>query len=132
MLQLDEREFLRGAVIEHLTALESLCGTLETALMRRRWSDLDAAIADSRRLTHGLQNAMYDAREARDEFFDAEIFRRIRYLHSVRQNQMARLQQFNDAVGERLQLLSRWKSALRSMSTPQRPKSRLASLDQLS
>lgn len=132
MQQLDNRDALLAAVEEHLSTLEALCGKLEAALMHREWGDLDAAIAQSRRVTHALQNAMQDAREVRDERFDEAIFRRIRYVHAIRQQQMTRLAQFNEAVGERLQLLSRWKSALRSMATPRQGVSRLASLDQFS
>ena len=132
MQQSDERERLLLAVDAELRSLEELCGTLETALMRRRWSELDTAIADSRRVTNALQNAMEDARHVRDEQFDESVLRRIRFVHAIRQNQMVRLQQFNDAIGERLSLLARWKSAARSMTKPQRPASRLAILDQLS
>lgn len=132
MLPLDEREVLLAAVEEQLHALETLCGTLETALMRRRWNDLDAAIADSRRVTHALQNALDDARSARDEAYDEAISKRIRYVFAIRQNQMVRLQQFNGAVTERLSLLARWKSAVRSMGKPRQTQPRLKILDQLS
>lgn len=114
-----------------MCALEALCGTLERALMRREWDDLAARIADSRRITHALTNAMEDARPVRDAEFDESVLRRLRYVHAIRQNQMSRLQQYHDAVGERLQLVARWKSALRSFGK-RRPVSRLASLDHLS
>ena len=126
------REQLLGNVERELRALEDLCGTLERALMHKRWDELDRAISDSRRLTHALQNAMDDASAVRDVQFDEQVNRRIQYVHAIRQNQMARLQQFSLTVAERLQLLGRWKAALRSMGAPRRrPVSRLASLDQL-
>ena len=131
MLPLDSRDVLLAAVEEQTGALESLCGKLETALVRRRWDDLADAIADSRRVTHALQNALDDSRSVRSAEFDESIFRRIRYVFAIRQNQMVRLQQFNDAVTERLSLLARWKSAVRSMGSGRPPASRLASLDQL-
>lgn len=109
--------------------MEHLCGTLETALMRRRWSDLEAAIADSRRVMHALQNAMDQAAPARDETFDAHVMRRLHHVAAIRENQMSRLQQYQDAIGERLQVMARWKEALRSMGRRRRPVSRLASLD---
>lgn len=122
---------LRAAVESEVAALEALCGTLERALMRREWDDLAAGIADSRRITHALANAMEDSREVRDPSFDEGILRRLRYIHAIRQNQMSRLQQYHDAVGERLQLVARWKSAVRSFGK-RRATSRLASLDHLS
>ena len=132
MLPLDNRELLLAAVEEHVHELETLCGTLEGALMRRRWKDLDTAISDSRRVTHALQNALDEARSVRTPEYDESIFRRIRYVFAIRQNQMVRLQQFNDAVGERLSLLARWKAAARAMGGGNQTASRLASLNQLS
>jgi hypothetical protein len=98
--------------------------------MTRRWDILEIAIADSRRITHALQNAMDAAGGVRTKDFDDAVFARLRYVHAIRENQMARLQQYHDAVGERLQLLSRWKQALKSLGS-RRPKPRLASLDRL-
>lgn len=98
-----------------LRELELLCTSIEHALTRRHWDELDKAIADSRRVTHALKNAMDDAAELRDPQFDEGVFRRLRYVHAIRQHQMSRLQQYHDAVGERLQLISRWKAAVRSM-----------------
>jgi hypothetical protein len=121
-----------AAVEEELRTLETLCGTLETALMRGDWAELNAAVADSRRVTHALQNALDDARGMGTPSFDQDVLRRIRYVFAIRQNQMARLQQFNEAIGERLSLLARWKSAMRSMSVARKSSSRLASLNQLS
>lgn len=129
--QLDSREQLLACVERELRALEDLCGALERALMHKRWDELDRAITDSRRISHALQNALDDSRAVRDAKFDEQVDRRIRYVHAIRQNQMGRLQQFNLTVAERLQILGRWKSALRSMATSQRPISRLAHLDQL-
>lgn len=110
--------------------LERLCGILERALMRRRWDALESAIADSRRIMHAFQNAMDDAKVVRNEEFDRAIFRRLREIQAIRQNQMARLQQYHDAVGDRLRLTARWKSALRSMSAATPP--RLQAVDGLS
>jgi hypothetical protein len=125
------RDVLLGAVESALRELESLCGRLERALMRRRWDELSAAIADSRRITHALANAMDDARAVRDGAFDEQIMRRLHYVEAIRQNQMARLQQYHDAVGERLQLLARWKAAVRSMGGGRTPKPRLTAVDGL-
>src|SRR5579884_2428270 len=124
------REQLLGAVETPLRELETLCGRLERALVLRRWQDLETAISDSRRVTHALQNAMDDARSVRDAAFDASVQRRLYYVHAIRQNQMERLQQYHDAVGERLRLVARWKSALKSIAGRVTP-SRAAALNQL-
>ena len=101
--------------------------------MRRRWDDLETAIADSRRVMHAFRNAMDAAVAARDPAFDERVMRRLSHVAAIRQNQMSRLQQYHDAVGERLALMARWKHALRSLGArASRPVSRLASLDQLS
>lgn len=124
------REDLLGAVDASLREMEMLCGRAESALMMRRWPDLDRAIADARRATHAFQNAMDDAREVRDTAFDSVVTRRLHYVSAIRENQMTRLQQYHDAVGERLTLIARWKSALKSMAN--RKPSRLSALDSLS
>ena len=118
------------AVQTELAALETLCGQLERALMSRRWDLLETAIADSRRITHALQNAMDAAATVRTREFDDAVFARLRYVHAIRENQMARLQHYHTAVGERLQLLSRWKQALKSLGS-RTSRTRLAALDQL-
>lgn len=85
--------------------------------MLRRWDELEAAIADSRRITHALQNAMDDARPVRDTAFDEKVKQRLYYVHAIRQNQMERLQQYHDAVGDRLRLMARWKTALKTLAS---------------
>lgn len=121
-MQQSVKRDLLSAVETSLREVEGLCGRIERALMSRSWDDLSEAIADSRRLTHALQNAMDDAKEARDAAFDEVVFRRLRHVHVIRENQLARLQHYHNAVGERLQLVARWKSALRSIGQ-ERPRS---------
>lgn len=116
LLQSDKADPLLDAVEAALRQLETLCGRLERALMLRKWDELEQAIADSRRFTHALQNAMDDARSARDRAFDERVARRLYYIHAIRQNQMERLQHYHDEVGQRLHLMSRWKSALKTLS----------------
>lgn len=111
--------------------METLCGRCERALMMRRWEDLDRAIADARRATHALLNAMDDASDVRDDAFDDGVMRRVRYVHAIRENQMTRLQQYHDAVAQRLQLVARWKSSLRALAQRTAP-SRVSVLDSLS
>jgi hypothetical protein len=113
----DNVDPLLEAIDSALRELEALCAMLERALVRRSWRDVERAIADSRRITHALQNAMEEAAHLRSAAFDEGVLRRLRHVYALRQNQMARLQQYRDAVGDRLKLTARWKAALRSMST---------------
>jgi hypothetical protein len=99
-----------------LRDLETLCGRMERALQKRDWCEIDAATADARRVTHALQNAMEEAAPARNQPFDDHVLQRLRYVGAIRDNQMKRLEQYRDAVSERLHLLSRWKNAIRSLS----------------
>jgi hypothetical protein len=126
----DSAELLLSAVEGSLGELEALCGHIERALMRRQWSNLETAIADSRRIMHAFQNAMDDAQSVRTEAFDQNVFRRLRYIQAIRENQMTRLQQYHDAVGERLRLIARWKSALRSIAS-KLPPTGLAALNEV-
>jgi hypothetical protein len=128
--QSDNPDALLSAVEAALGDLEALCGRIERALMLRRWPDLEAAIADSRRVTHALQNAMDEARSVRTGAFDEGVFRRLHYVHAIRENQMTRLQQYHDAVGERLRLIARWKSALRSIAV-KLPSTGVAALNEM-
>ena len=120
---------LPEAVESELAALEALCGRIERALMLRAWNELQAAIDESRRVTHALENAV-DAQPGGRDALDGGARDRIARVQMIRANQLTRLQQYHDAVGERLQIVTRWKSALRTIRR-ERPVSRLASLDLL-
>lgn len=117
MPQSDSRSDSRLAAVDStLREIEVLCGRMERALQKRDWSEIDAAIADARRVTHALQNAMDDAAPVRNASFDEQIFQRLRYVGAIRENQMKRIEQYRDAVSERLHLLARWRSAIRSLA----------------
>ena len=105
------------AVDSTLRDLETLCGRMERALQNRAWNEIEGAIADARRVTHALQNAMDEAAPARTKAFDDRVLQRLRYVGAIRDNQMKRLEQYRDAIGDRLHLLARWRSALRTLST---------------
>ncbi|MDQ2871547.1 MAG: hypothetical protein M3R35_00280 [Candidatus Eremiobacteraeota bacterium] len=122
----------KDAVARELATLEELCAELERALTARDWTRLDGAIGESRRAMHALQNAFETCVADRDAAFDAEVFARLRSLETVRTHQQARLKFYRGAVGERLQLLGRAKTALRSLVKSGRPNSSLASLDRFS
>lgn len=119
MRQLDSGEALLHAVRAEVDALEALCGDVERAMMASRWEELGTALAGSRRVQHALQNAMHDARDVRTGGFDAEIFQRLRRVFAVRENQMSRLRQYQNAVGERLSAIARLKNVARRIGSAQ-------------
>ena len=88
-------------------------------------------MADSRRVTHALQNAMDEAAPARDAAFDAGIFDRARRVHAIRENQLARLRTYNGAIGQKINQISTLKRFAKKIGA-KNPPSRLASLDHLS
>ena len=128
---MDKREALLGAVDGAVRELEGLCGTIERALMQCRWDDFEQAMSDSRRVTHAIENAMHDAAQVRDAAFDERIQRRLRHVHVIRENQMLRLQQYHQAVGERLHLVTRWKSAIKSIAARLPEPVRISALNDL-
>ncbi|MHB1550810.1 MAG: hypothetical protein ACYCX6_06410 [Vulcanimicrobiaceae bacterium] len=120
-----------AAATAQLETLEALVATMERCLLARDWASLEIAMADSRRVTHALQNAMEEARDARDESFDLGVYERLLFVHGARQNQMARIRQYRDSVGERLTLIARWKDAARTIGGERR-RSTLGTLDRMS
>lgn len=129
--QLDSPELLLGAVETALRETEALCGRAERALMTRAWAELDQTVADSRRAAHALKNAMDAASGVRTTQFDETVMRRLQYVYAIRDNQMRRLQHYHDEVGARLQLVARWKAALRSLATAGATRPRLTALDRM-
>lgn len=110
------------AIAATVTGLEQLCNELEFALRETDWPRMDAAIADTRRTMHALENAMADATPVRTVEFDKAIFARLQRVYSVRDEQMKRLTAVHEEIAERLRALSRWKGYARSIgSEPTRP-----------
>lgn len=120
MLALDSD--LRRAAVEHeVSELERLCSVLETALVGGEWDDASKALRDARRATHAFRNAMEAAANARDAEFDETIYRRVKRVYDARQDQIERLNQFRDQIGQRLQTLSTWKIFARSIGAKNAP-----------
>lgn len=108
-------ETLLGAVEREVGALEHLCDDMEAALASRKWTALQRSFGDARRISHALKNAMENAATVRDERFDARIQARIRRVFSVRDDQLARLRAYRDAVSERLQAIAKHKAFARAI-----------------
>lgn len=118
------------AVQFEVDALERLCADVELAMTAGRWSDLDIALRESRRVQHALQNAMHEAQTVRDEAFDATVQAKLRWIFTIRENQMARMTYYRDAISERLQSIARVKSVARRVGA-QHAQPRLGNLNQL-
>ena len=103
-----------AALIEEL---EELCAKAERALVALQWDDVHAAIAEQRRVTQALVNAMEANKSSRTEAFDKEVLRHIERIYAVRDNQLRRMMSYRDKVRERLRLIARAKQARRTFGT---------------
>ncbi len=108
------------AVAQDICELERLCVEIDASITERNWDRLGAALADSRRVTHSVQNAMGDATPYRTAEFDKAVFARLQQIYAYRQERMDALQQIHDDIGERLRQLSRWKGYARSIAGAER------------
>jgi DNA repair exonuclease SbcCD ATPase subunit len=111
----------RAAVEREVSELERLCAALEQALVAGEWDDASKALSDARRATHAFRNAMEAASSARDAAFDEAIYQRVKRVYDARQDQIERLTQFRDQIGQRLQTLSTWKIFARSIGAKNAP-----------
>lgn len=119
----------RAAIEREVEELERLCVALEHDLVGGRWDDASQTLRDTRRVTHALLNAMDAAVPHRDEPFDAALTARVRRVFDMRDDQLSRLQEYHQQVGERLQTFSRWKSFARSIGAKNARAKRSVGLD---
>lgn len=111
----------RAAVEREVCELERLCSDLEQALVAGEWEDASKALHAARRTTHAFRNAMEAAGNVRDAEFDEAIYQRVKRVYDARQDQIDRLSEFRDAIGQRLQTLSTWKIFARSIGAKNAP-----------
>ena len=115
-------------VAREINELERLCLEIDASIGERNWDRLAGALADSRRVTHSVQNAMGDATPFRTAEFDKAAFGRLQQIFAYRQERMDTLQAIHDDIGERLRQISRWKVYARSVGGGERLR-RSAGLD---
>ncbi len=113
-----------------INELERLCLEVDGAIEARDWSRLATAIADSRRVTHAVENAMADGVAFRTPDFDKAAFERLQQVFSYRQERLESLQAIHEEIGERLKKLSLWKTYARAIG-PKEPARRSAGLDSI-
>jgi hypothetical protein len=116
------------AVARDINELERLCLEIDASITERDWNRLGAALADSRRVTHSMMNAMADAAPYRTPDFDKAAFERLQQIYTYRQQRMDTLQAIHDEIGGKLRQLSRWKGYARSIGGRERLR-RSAGLD---
>ena len=104
------------ALARDVNELERLCLEIDASISERDWERLGAALTDSRRITHAVENAMADAKAYRTEAFDEAVFARLKQIYDYRQQRMQTLQAIHDDFGDRLRQLSRWKGYARSIA----------------
>lgn len=116
------------AVARDINELERLCLEIDASINERNWDRLGTALADSRRVTHSVQNGMDEATPYRTEEFDKAAFGRLAQIYAYRQERMDRLQAIHNEIGDRLRQISRWKVYARSVAGGERLR-RSAGLD---
>lgn len=120
-MQASDKNGHRAAVEREVCELERLCAALERALVAGEWDDASQALHAARRTTHAFRNAMEAAAGSRDDAFDEVIYRRVKRVYDARQDQIARLTDYRDQIGQRLQTLSTWKVFARSIGAKNAP-----------
>ena len=122
------------AALEHIAAaineLERLCLEINAAIDAHDWKRLNAAIADSRRVTHEVENAMGEGAAFRTPDFDKAAFERLQQVFSYRAERLNTLQDIHREIGERLRKLSLWKTYARAVAPKERTR-RSAGLDSI-
>ena len=107
-----------------IVEFERSVAAAEAALVKRDWARIDALLADQRRLTHELANALEATRDVRPQAFTDEINRRIAGISDRRADQLRRLIAFNHLVNSRLTMISRSRG-MRRANTEQLPAPRV-------
>lgn len=120
-MQASDNNDRRAAVEREVRELERLCSVLEKALIGGEWDDASRALQDARRTTHAFRNAMEAAASSRDVEFDEAIYQRVKRVYDARQDQIERLSEYRDQIGQRLQTLSTWKIFARSIGAKNAP-----------
>jgi hypothetical protein len=126
----DDAAAARGAVEREVLELERLCHELERSLVAGDWNAVGNSLRSSRRATHAFLNAMADAAPHRTEAFDLAVNKRVKRVFDMRQDQLERLETFNQDIGLRLQTLSRWKAYASSIGSKRAP-ARTAGFDKI-
>ncbi|MGD0050819.1 MAG: hypothetical protein ABSD03_03225 [Vulcanimicrobiaceae bacterium] len=101
-------------MVRTILALERSCLDAESALVERRWRDVDVAFAAQRRLTEELA-ALFVATPESAPLADAKVAQRLRGVLAYREDQMRRLRAYHQNVGERLRSIGKVRQFARAI-----------------
>ena len=114
------------SALEHIASaiaeLERLCLEIDASIAARDWPRLSTALSDSRRVTHGVENAMAEGAAYRTPDFDKAAFERLQQVFAYRQERLDTLQAIHNEVGERLKQLSLWKTYAKAVTPKEMPR----------
>lgn len=99
-----------------VSILEAQCRDLGPLIDQRNWSGFEQLLSEMGHARHVVMNAWEAAQPERTPEFDEEIAKRVRRVLEYREWQLKRLQRFHEETEGRLQLISRWKSYVRSVA----------------
>lgn len=99
-----------------MAALEGQCHELGPMIDRCDWKGFERLLSDMARVRHALANAWEASVAERSPAFEEEIRTRAQRVLEYRDYQLRRLEQFRDHTGQRLQLISKWRSYARAVA----------------
>lgn len=97
-----------------------MCAPLAPLLERRDWKACEQLLSDMARARHALANAWESAQPARTPEFEREVRERVQRVLTYREWHLKRLLSRQEDIGDRLQLIARWKSYARSVAGKRR------------
>lgn len=106
-------------VRSHVATLEAQCHELGPLVDRCDWKGFERLLSDMARVRHALANAWEAAADQRSPEFESEIRTRVQRILEYREYQLRRLDRYHDDTGQRLQLISKWRSYARSVAGKQ-------------
>ena len=107
-------ETARDQVARTIVALERSCLDAESALVERRWPDIDAAFKSQAALTDELTQLFAAAPETAPAS-DAKVAQRVRGILAYREDQLRRMRAYHDDVATRLHSIGKVNALSRSI-----------------
>jgi hypothetical protein len=105
---------VREQVARTIVALERSCLDAESALVERRWPDVDAAFKAQTALTEELTRLFGEAPETAPAS-DAKVAQRVRGILAYREDQLRRLRAYHADVATRLESICKVNALSRSI-----------------
>lgn len=116
-----QRELV-AAVANEVVALEQISIAFDGALETQNWAQCAALMADYRRITHALANAMLASKDTRDAAFETQLRARSKRVMDRRDRHIEQLEEVHRVSGEKLRSISNWKIYARAVGSRNVPK----------